>query len=67
MRIDLFRMERMQSLHWHRVEYDLSESGVRYDVDRTLAGLARVDATLARLVRKRAPSRRRRSADGHLQ
>jgi aspartate/methionine/tyrosine aminotransferase len=27
-RIDLFRMERMQSLHWHRVEYDLSESGV---------------------------------------
>jgi aspartate/methionine/tyrosine aminotransferase len=29
MRIDLFRMERMQSLHWHRVDYDLSESGVR--------------------------------------
>ena len=28
MRIDLFRMERMQSLHWHRVRYDLSESGV---------------------------------------
>jgi aspartate/methionine/tyrosine aminotransferase len=28
MRIDLFAMERMQSLHWHRVEYDLSESGV---------------------------------------
>src|SRR5262245_48091244 len=28
MRIDLFRMERMQSLHWHRVDYDLSESGV---------------------------------------
>jgi aspartate/methionine/tyrosine aminotransferase len=27
-RIDLFRMERLQSLHWHRVEYDLSESGV---------------------------------------
>jgi aspartate/methionine/tyrosine aminotransferase len=27
-RIDLFRMERMQSLYWHRVEYDLSESGV---------------------------------------
>ena len=22
-------MERMQSLHWHRVDYDLSESGVR--------------------------------------
>ncbi|HEY5907560.1 MAG TPA: aminotransferase class I/II-fold pyridoxal phosphate-dependent enzyme [Vicinamibacteria bacterium] len=28
MQIDLFRMERMQSLHWHRVDYDLSESGV---------------------------------------
>ena len=28
MRIDLFAMERMQSLHWHRVRYDLSESGV---------------------------------------
>ena len=28
MRIDLFAMERMQSLHWHRVKYDLSESGV---------------------------------------
>jgi aspartate/methionine/tyrosine aminotransferase len=28
MRIDLFAMERMQSLHWHRVAYDLSESGV---------------------------------------
>ncbi|GIV01011.1 MAG: aminotransferase [Actinomycetota bacterium] len=27
-RIDLFEMERMQSLYWHRVEYDLSESGV---------------------------------------
>lgn len=27
-RIDVFRMERMQSLYWHRVEYDLSESGV---------------------------------------
>src|SRR2546427_11988930 len=27
-RIDLFRMERMQSLYWHEVEYDLSESGV---------------------------------------
>lgn len=27
-RIDLFQMERMQSLHWHRVAYDLSESGV---------------------------------------
>lgn len=27
-RIDLFEMERMQSLYWHRVEHDLSESGV---------------------------------------
>src|SRR5262249_40075294 len=27
MRLELFRMERMQSLHWHRVDYDLSESG----------------------------------------
>ena len=26
--IDLFQMERMQSLHWYKVEYDLSESGV---------------------------------------
>jgi aspartate/methionine/tyrosine aminotransferase len=28
-RIDLFEMERLQSLHWHEVEYDLSESGVQ--------------------------------------
>jgi aspartate/methionine/tyrosine aminotransferase len=28
MRIDLFEMERMQSIHWHQVDYDLSESGV---------------------------------------
>jgi aspartate/methionine/tyrosine aminotransferase len=27
--IDLFEMERLQSLHWHEVEYDLSESGVQ--------------------------------------
>jgi aspartate/methionine/tyrosine aminotransferase len=26
--IDLFQMERMQSRHWHEVEFDLSESGV---------------------------------------
>ena len=26
--IDVFEMERLQSLHWHEVEYDLSESGV---------------------------------------
>ena len=29
MRIETFEMERMQSLYWHSVEYDLSESGVR--------------------------------------
>jgi len=28
MHIDRFEMERMQSIHWHGVEYDLSESGV---------------------------------------
>ena len=28
MRIDQFEMERMQSIHWHEVKYDLSESGV---------------------------------------
>ena len=28
MNIDLFEMERYQSLHWHEVDYDLSESGV---------------------------------------
>jgi aspartate/methionine/tyrosine aminotransferase len=28
MRIDQFEMERMQSIHWHGVDYDLSESGV---------------------------------------
>ena len=27
-RIEPFEMERMQSLYWHQVEYDLSESGV---------------------------------------
>ena len=27
-RIERFEMERMQSLYWHQVEYDLSESGV---------------------------------------
>jgi aspartate/methionine/tyrosine aminotransferase len=27
-KIDLFQMERMQSLYWHVVEHDLSESGV---------------------------------------
>jgi aspartate/methionine/tyrosine aminotransferase len=29
MQIDLFAMERTQSLYWHRVRFDLSESGVR--------------------------------------
>lgn len=28
MRIDAFEMERMQSIHWHQVDFDLSESGV---------------------------------------
>jgi len=37
-RIDQFEMERMQSLHWHQVEYDLSESGVLpLQVDELLA------------------------------
>ena len=27
-KIDVFEMERLQSLYWHEVEYDLSESGV---------------------------------------
>lgn len=40
-RIDLFEMERMQSLYWHRVEYDLSESGV---VPMTLRELLGADA-----------------------
>jgi hypothetical protein len=41
MKIDLFEMERMQSVHWHRVRYDLSESGVaplRLDELMALAG-----------------------------
>ncbi len=44
-RIDIFEMERMQSLHWHEVEYDLSESGVRALSIRELLG-ERADATL---------------------
>jgi aspartate/methionine/tyrosine aminotransferase len=50
MRIDLFAMERMQSLHWHRVKYDLSESGVRpLTVDELLryAGVDRQPQFLA--------------------
>jgi aspartate/methionine/tyrosine aminotransferase len=38
MRIDTFEMERMQSLHWHEVEYDLSESGVQPLTIRELLG-----------------------------
>ena len=37
-RIDLFEMERMQSLYWHLVEYDLSESGVLPMTIRELLG-----------------------------
>jgi aspartate/methionine/tyrosine aminotransferase len=37
--IDPFAMERMQSLYWHEVEFDLSESGVRpLQVDELLGG-----------------------------
>jgi aspartate/methionine/tyrosine aminotransferase len=38
MRIDRFEMERMQSLYWHEVEYDLSESGVQPLTIRELLG-----------------------------
>jgi aspartate/methionine/tyrosine aminotransferase len=37
-RIELFEMERMQSLHWHAVDYDLSESGVQPMTIRELLG-----------------------------
>jgi aspartate/methionine/tyrosine aminotransferase len=37
-RIDLFQMERMQSLYWHLVEHDLSESGVWPMTIRELLG-----------------------------
>ena len=48
--IDLFAMERMQSLHWHRVEHDLSESGVSpLSIAELLDGTALGDAeTFAR-------------------
>jgi aspartate/methionine/tyrosine aminotransferase len=36
--IDLFEMERYQSLYWHQVEYDLSESGVIPMTMRELLG-----------------------------
>jgi aspartate/methionine/tyrosine aminotransferase len=38
--IDLFSMERYQSRYWHRVEYDLSESGVLPMTIRELLGPA---------------------------
>jgi aspartate/methionine/tyrosine aminotransferase len=38
--IDLFDMERYQSLYWHQVEYDLSESGVLPLTIRELLGPA---------------------------
>lgn len=38
MKIDPFQMERYQSLHWHQVEYDLSESGVFPMTIRELLG-----------------------------
>jgi aspartate/methionine/tyrosine aminotransferase len=41
-RIDLFRMERMQSLYWYRVDYDLSESGVQALTIQELLSLAGV-------------------------
>jgi aspartate/methionine/tyrosine aminotransferase len=36
--IDVFEMERYQSLYWHLVDYDLSESGVRPMTIRELLG-----------------------------
>lgn len=48
MRIDPFEMERYQSLFWHRVEFDLSESGVRPMSIRELLGpLADAESFLA--------------------
>jgi len=38
MEIDVFQMERMQSLYWHLVDYDLSESGVWPMTVRELLG-----------------------------
>ncbi len=42
-RIDPFEMERMQSLYWHQVEYDLSESGVEPLTIAEVLALAGVD------------------------
>ena len=36
--IELFEMERYQSLHWHQVDHDLSESGVLPMTIRDLLG-----------------------------
>lgn len=48
MRIEPFEMERYQSLFWHRVEYDLSESGVAPMSIRELLGpLADAETFLA--------------------
>lgn len=33
MHIDQFEMEHTQSIHWHDVEYDLSDSGVTPVID----------------------------------
>ena len=40
MDLDPFSMERYQSLYWHQVEYDLSESGVLPMTIRELLGPA---------------------------
>jgi hypothetical protein len=45
--IDLFEMERMQSLYWYEVEHDLSESGVLpMQVDELLGGHVEPQALL---------------------
>jgi aspartate/methionine/tyrosine aminotransferase len=47
-KIDRFEMERYQSLYWHLVEYDLSESGVSPMTIRDLLGpVADAEAVLA--------------------
>jgi len=81
MQVDQFEMERMQSIHWHGVDYDLEidsidlinrirmeqsvllvpggmfgvgrgfRFGYGYDIEHTLAGLARVDEVLAEIAR----------------
>ena len=45
--IDVFQMERLQSLYWHEVEYDLSESGVLpLQVDELLGDAVETQALL---------------------